>query len=76
MKLIDEKRIKEALDRAKELEDKPLLPDKELVANYRRTLAETKGLSKLLQPAWWISDTDEKKNTKQTRTRKKPTRKT
>ena len=73
--ILDKPNVKKSLEKARELEQQQLPPEEEIVTMYKKDLEQAVKLQKLLKPAWWISDTDEKITQKRGRKPKKPTRK-
>ena len=57
----EKKRVKEALEKAKELEKKKLLTPKEEVELQQEAVSFSEKLKKLLKPAWFVSDVHKKR---------------
>lgn len=53
-----DERVKEALKKARRLEEQPLASDKEIVDIYKKGLEEGEQLKKLLRSAWFVHDAD------------------
>ncbi len=67
--------MREAMEKAKELEKKPVPTTEEIVGIYKEGLQEAEKLRKLLSPEWFVKDVHEKpKKAKTKKTKKKTTK--
>jgi len=64
------KEVRNAMERAKELEKIPLPSKEEITAIYKEGLEEAEKLRKLLKPQWFIADIHKKKSLSSTRKKK------
>lgn len=69
------KDVKKALEDAKRLEKDEEPSTDEIVTNYKDAFEQAEQLKKLLQPEWFVKDTDGKKTKKATKKKRSPTRK-
>ena len=66
-----DERIKDALKKAKRLEEQPLSSDKDIVEVYKKGMEESVQLKKMLHSAWFIHDADAPPELKLSRKKKR-----
>jgi len=64
------KEVRNAMERAKELEKIPVPTTEEIVAIYKEGMEEAEKLRKLLKPQWFVGETHKKKVASPTRKKK------
>ncbi len=64
------KEVRQAMEKAKELEKVPIPTKEEIVAIYKEGLEEAEKLRKLLKPSWFVGDKHRKKTVSPSRKKK------